>query len=266
MTHVSLHPLVKLSVAVLCISVFAGCASASPMSTLNGNGSPASENPTGFNAEDFRLVADESASTNFQLFLDTWAKDGVTIAETPAIDGAQLVAFTDGNGNGVLEAGEPVLAEVEGDMSDVLQLATSQTSSGVVTGRCFTNSFVVNPGEYSYRERIFVVGFVGRSYAGGRACQLTLSLSSEPFPGEKWEGLLKGTSRNEPFFGGWFIWPSTTTVLIEIPIPTNGEVLDETYGRDGELAIVSQSEENPEQYPKNRMIIGSWKSEVTSGN
>jgi hypothetical protein len=255
--------LVKCGAVVACVSIVAGCAPSSSSTGSSESGPSASETPIAIDGDDYRLVADESASPELQGFLDTWNKDGVTIAETPATDDEQLVAFTDDNGNGVPDEGEPVLAQAEGGVSDIPQLAVSQSSSGVVTGRCFTNSYQVNTGTYSYRGKSFDISYLGWAHmGGGGGCQLSISLNSEPFPGEKWEGLIKGTYRNEPYFGGWFIWPSTTSVSIEIPLSTNEDILDDAWGRDGELAIVSKSEDNPEQYPENRMIVGSWRSEV----
>jgi hypothetical protein len=84
-------------------------------------------------------------------------------------------------------------------------------------------------------------------------------------PVKSGEGLIKGTYRNEPYFGGMFIGPSTTTVNIEIPWPTNDDILGNVFGRDGELAIVSQPEQDPEKYPENRMIVGSWRSDIPVG-
>lgn len=260
--------LVKCGAVAACVSILVGCAPSSPSTESRESGPSAIETPNAIDGDDYRLVADASASPELQGFLDTWNKEGVTIAETPATDDEQLVAFTDDNGNGVPDEGEPVLAQAEGDVSDIPQLATSQTSSGVVTGRCFTNTYQVNTGKYTYRGKTFDVGFVGVAFnvwGDGGTCRLTLSLGSEPFPGENWEGLLKGTYRGEPIFSGMFIGPETTKAMIEVPYPSRDDVLDNAYGNDGELAIVSQPEQNPEKYPENRMIVGSWRSQIPVG-
>lgn len=253
--------LLKFGAVVVYVSILAGCAPMSPTPGTNEGNPSASETPVAISTDDLRLVADESANPELQGFLDTWVKDGVTIAETRATDDELLVAFTDENENGLPDPGEPVMAQSEGDMSQIPKLATTETTSGVVTGRCFYHSYIVNTGDYRYRGETVSVGFVGLGVytgPGAQACRLTLSLSKEAFPGEKWEGLLRWTYRGEPIYSGMFIWPDTTNAMIEIPLPSPGDVIEELYGPLGELAIVSAPVENHEQYPDDRIIVGSW--------
>ncbi len=268
MTILSTSFLVKCGAVVACVSILAGCAPSSPSTGSSQSAPSASETPIALDGGGDRLVADESASPELQGFLDAWNKDGVTIAETPATDDEQLVAFTDENENGVPDEGEPVLAQAEGSVADIPQLAVSQSSSGVVTGSCGSNSYIVRPGNYDYRGKTFAVGFNGMAYHGGfgDTCTLSLSLSSTPFPDEEWTGLILGTKSGKEFGEYSVFYGSSTVVQIDIPFPTSLEMLDDVYGRDGELSIFSHPINDDYRLPEDRMIIGSWKSEVTFSN
>jgi len=252
------------TVCVLAISLFAlsGCA-------VDADTTSVTAEATSTSTDANRLTAAATASPDLQVFLDTWDKDGVTIAETPATDDSQLIAFTDDNGNAVPDEGEPVLSSVEGEISDIPELALSLGNSNEVTGRCGSNSYVVRPGNYDYRGKTFAVSMNRAAYQGGfgGSCTLTLYLSSEPFPGEEWNGLIFGTKSGQSFGEYSVVYWSTKAVQIDIPFPTAQEMFEDVYGRDGELSIFSQSKTNETQgVPEERMIVGSWKSEVTFSN
>jgi hypothetical protein len=248
-----LSAITKASVLVASLGLLSGCVSDGTTASLN--------------RDERELTAAPTAHPELQSFLDEWHKEGVTIAESTTDSASLLVAFTDDNGNGVRDGLEPLLAQVPGEMSDVPQLASTELASGAISGRCFTNSYEVRPGEYFYRGQSFVVTWGGISFRPNDSCTLSLEISSEAFPGEQWAGLLKGTKRGEPLENGWVTWPSKTNVIIEIPWPTGDEVLEDAYGRDGELAVASEPEgDRPWSYPEDRMIVGSWTSEVTFSN
>lgn len=212
-----------------------------------------------------RLEVDLAASPQLQDFVATWDRFGVPIAESKDGGNTQLVAFSDVNGNGMPDDDEPVLAQVEGTFSQIPQLAYSQSASGEISGRCYVMSYVLRPGEFEYRGKKFVVTLKGISYESDndRSCDINFTLSSPAFPGESWLGLTKGTKWNEPYLGGWFIEPSTTTAYLELPKPTPAELLGDAYGHEGELAIASVVQGTMSGYPEERINIGTWKSEVT---
>lgn len=243
----------KVAVIVASLSLLSGCVADGTAASLTG--------------VEVDLTAAPTAHPDLQPFLDEWHKEGVTIAESTTDSASQLVAFTDDNGNGVRDGLEPLLAEVPGEMSDVPQLASTELASGAISGRCFTISYEVRPGEYFYRGQSFVVSWGGISYSRHDSCTLSLEISSEAFPGEQWAGLLKGTKRGEPLENGWVTWPSKTNVIIEIPWPNGDEVLNDVFGKVGELAVASEPEgDGTWSYPEDRMIVGSWKSDVKNSD
>ena len=251
---------VKSLLISLSVGVLVGCSS-NDLAETTGASTPG-------DADSNRLSAVDTAHPELQGFLDSWDKVGVTIAETPATDDSQLIAFVDDNGNAVPDVGEPVLAQAEGALSDIRQLVVSQQDSEPVTGQCGSNSFVVRPGNYGYRGKTIAVGFNGLAYGGGVGgqCTVTLSLSSTPFPDEEWAGIISGTKSGKPFAEFNILYWSNRAVQIDIPFPTSKEMFDDVYGKDGELAISSHPINDDYRLPEDRMIIGSWKSEVTFSN
>jgi len=251
--------LASASIMALVVSVISGC-------TITAGAADVAGKPTPAISGTERLTAVSTANPDLQGFLDTWGKDGVTIAETPATGDSLLVAFTDENDNSIPDENEQVLAQIDADLSDISELSATEQSGGTVTGRCSGISYIVEPGEFTYRGKTFTVKYSGRAFDSYDSCPITLTVSSDPFPGEHWVGLLKGTKNNEPFDAGWVItYPVTNDVQIEIPYPTSQDMLLDVYGRVGELAIASTTW-NGGAYPDERMIVGSWKSEVTFNN
>lgn len=249
---------VKSVLITLSVGVLVGCSS-NGLTEVTSSSTPR-------DADSNRLSAVDTAHPDLQGFLDEWHKEGVTISESTGNSTSQLVAFTDANGNGRQDGFEPVLAEVPGEISDIEQVAFTELPSGTVTGLCYTNSYEVRPGEYIHRGKTFMVTWQG-VHIGFDSCELDLGLSSEAFPGEVWTGFLKGTKNGVPFVDGWLTLVPKTSAWIEIPWPTGKEILDDVYGKVGELSVASMPEDHdPEYFPEDRMIIGSWKSEVTFSN
>jgi hypothetical protein len=208
-----------------------------------------------------------SPSVELQVFLDQWDKDGVTIAESTVDDSNVLIAFADTNDDEIIQADETVYAQVAGEIRDIPLSGYDYLDSGTISGRCgFATFYELTLGEYTYRDTSFVVGIRGwreqDRHVAKRSCELNIEVTPGAFDGEEWFTLSSGTVNGAFDTSYLYTEGYRTPITFIFPLLGTWELLSNTYGDDGELAVLSRPDEwerPAEGTLPPRMRVGTWK-------